>query len=35
MFLKKFIYVNWGNIPLLEFDFGPINLLRSDSAWSR
>ncbi len=27
MFLKKFIYVNWGNIPLLEFDFGPINLL--------
>jgi energy-coupling factor transporter ATP-binding protein EcfA2 len=27
MFLKKFIYVNWGNIPALEFDFGPINLL--------
>lgn len=27
MFLKKFIYVNWGNIPHLEFDFGPINLL--------
>lgn len=27
MFLKKFIYVNWGNIPASEFDFGPINLL--------
>ncbi|MCA6065216.1 ATP-binding protein [Thalassolituus marinus] len=26
MFLKKFIYVNWGNIPASEFDFGPINL---------
>lgn len=26
MFLKKFVYVNWGNIPSLEFDFGPINL---------
>ncbi len=26
MFLKKFIYVNWGNIPQLEFDFGPICL---------
>jgi len=27
MFLKKFIYVNWGNIPQLEFEFGPVNLL--------
>ena len=27
MFLKKFVYVNWGNIPQLEFEFGPINLL--------
>ncbi|WP_396588876.1 ATP-binding protein [Bermanella sp. R86510] len=27
MFLKKFVYVNWGNIPATEFDFGPINLL--------
>lgn len=27
MFLKKFIYVNWGNIPAMEFDFGPINLI--------
>ena len=27
MYLKKFIYVNWGNIPALEFEFGPINLL--------
>lgn len=26
MFLKKFVFVNWGNIPSLEFDFGPINL---------
>lgn len=26
MHLKKFIYVNWGNIPVMEFDFGPINL---------
>lgn len=27
MFLKKFIYVNWGNIPATEFEFGPVNLL--------
>ena len=27
MFLKKFIYVNWGNIPATEFEFGPINLI--------
>ncbi len=27
MFLKKFIFVNWGNIPQLEFELGPINLL--------
>jgi len=26
MYLKKFIYVNWGNIPHAEFEFGPINL---------
>lgn len=26
MYLKKFIYVNWGNIPQLEFEFGPVNL---------
>lgn len=26
MFLKKGVFVNWGNIPHLEFDFGPINL---------
>ncbi len=26
MFLKQFVYVNWGNIPSLEFDFGPVNL---------
>lgn len=27
MFLKRFLFVNWGNIPSLEFDFGPVNLL--------
>lgn len=27
MFCKRAIYVNWGNIPHTEFDFGPINLL--------
>ncbi len=27
MFLYKFIYVNWGNIPNAEFEMGPINLL--------
>ncbi len=26
MFLERFVYVNWGNIPSLEFDFGPVNL---------
>ncbi len=26
MYLKKFIYVNWGNIPNTEFELGPINL---------
>ena len=26
MYCKKGIYVNWGNIPNLEFDFGPVNL---------
>ena len=26
MFCKRVIYVNWGNIPNMEFDFGPINL---------
>ncbi|WP_045858771.1 ATP-binding protein [Teredinibacter purpureus] len=26
MFLKRGVFVNWGNIPHLEFDFGPINL---------
>ena len=26
MFLKKFVFVNWGNIPATEFEFGPINL---------
>lgn len=26
MFLKRGVFVNWGNIPQLEFEFGPINL---------
>ena len=26
MFCKRGVFVNWGNIPHLEFDFGPINL---------
>lgn len=26
MYLKKFIYINWGNIPNTETEFGPINL---------
>lgn len=31
MFLKKFIFVNWGNIPNIEFDMGPVNLLSGGS----
>lgn len=26
MFLRRFIFINWGNVPTLEFEFGPINL---------
>ncbi|GAB4181400.1 MAG: SbcC/MukB-like Walker B domain-containing protein [Wenzhouxiangellaceae bacterium] len=26
MFLKRFVFVNWGNIPGVEFEFGPVNL---------
>lgn len=26
MRLKRFIYVNWGNVPVMDFEFGPINL---------
>jgi energy-coupling factor transporter ATP-binding protein EcfA2 len=26
MFLKKFVFVNWGNIPNCEFDIGPVSL---------
>lgn len=26
MFLKRFVFVNWGNIPGIEFEFGPVNL---------
>ncbi len=26
MFLKRFVFINWGNIPAVEFEFGPINL---------
>lgn len=27
MFLKRFVFVNWGNVPNGEFEFGPVNLL--------
>lgn len=27
MLLRKFIFVNWGNIPHTEFELGPVNLL--------
>jgi len=27
MFLKRLAYVNWGNVPDGDFDFGPVNLL--------
>jgi energy-coupling factor transporter ATP-binding protein EcfA2 len=26
MFLKRLIFVNWGNVPDAEFEFGPVNL---------
>ncbi len=26
MFLKRFLFINWGNIPTLDFEFGPVNL---------
>jgi energy-coupling factor transporter ATP-binding protein EcfA2 len=26
MFLKKFVFVNWGNVPNCEFDVGPVSL---------
>src|ERR1700719_1057419 len=26
MFLKKFVFVNWGNIPNCEFEIGPVSL---------
>jgi energy-coupling factor transporter ATP-binding protein EcfA2 len=26
MHLKNFVFVNWGNIPALDFNFGPVNL---------
>jgi hypothetical protein len=31
MFCKKAIYVNWGNVPNTEFDFGPVNLFSGGS----
>jgi energy-coupling factor transporter ATP-binding protein EcfA2 len=27
MFLKRLVFVHWGNIPTGEFEFGPVNLL--------
>jgi len=26
MHLKRFAFINWGNVPAIEFEFGPINL---------
>ncbi|OBS10980.1 ATP-binding protein [Acidihalobacter prosperus] len=26
MFLKRFVFINWGNIPSIDFEFGPLNL---------
>jgi DNA repair exonuclease SbcCD ATPase subunit len=26
MFLKRFLFINWGNVPTIDFEFGPINL---------
>ncbi len=26
MFLQKFVFINWGNIPAQEFEFGPVSL---------
>ncbi|VAW69624.1 FIG00979822: hypothetical protein [hydrothermal vent metagenome] len=31
MFLKKIIFINWGNIPNIEFEMGPVNLLSGGS----
>ncbi len=31
MHLKKFIFINWGNIPNIEFEMGPVNLLSGGS----
>jgi len=31
MQLKKFIFINWGNIPSIEFEMGPVNLLSGGS----
>lgn len=31
MYLEKFIFINWGNIPNGEFEFGPLNLFSGAS----
>jgi len=31
MFLKNIIFINWGNIPNIEFEMGPVNLLSGGS----
>ncbi len=31
MFLKNIIFINWGNIPCIEFEMGPVNLLSGGS----
>ncbi|MCL6415692.1 hypothetical protein MIB92_08520 [Aestuariirhabdus sp. Z084] len=31
MYLKRFVFINWGNVPATEFDMGPVNLLSGAS----
>ncbi|MEM9103051.1 MAG: ATP-binding protein [Pseudomonadota bacterium] len=31
MYLKRFVFVNWGNVPNGEFEFGPLNLFSGAS----
>ena len=35
MYLKRFVFVNWGNIPNLEFELGPSNLLSGGNGSSK
>ncbi|RRJ82998.1 ATP-binding protein [Aestuariirhabdus litorea] len=31
MYLKRFVFINWGNVPATEFEMGPVNLLSGAS----